>query len=41
MPEPADQAATEPARTGEPVRPQWHGLFREPDLPPIEEDDDV
>lgn len=26
-------------RTGEVVRPQWRDLFREPDLPPVEEDD--
>ncbi|MGW1744610.1 hypothetical protein ACWCRD_03120 [Streptomyces sp. NPDC002092] len=41
MPEPADQAATEPAHTGDSARPQWQGLFLEPDLPPDVEDDDV
>jgi hypothetical protein len=31
------------ARTVEPPRerPQWQGLFVEPDLPPVEEADDV
>lgn len=29
------------ARTVEPCeRPQWEGLFREPDLPPYDEEDD-
>lgn len=41
MPEPVDRAATEQARTGDVARPQWQGLFKEPDLPPVEEDDDV
>lgn len=26
------------ARTAEPPRPEWRGLFREPDWPPEEED---
>lgn len=41
--DPVRGAATgRPARTAEPrERPQWQGLFREPDLPPFEEDDDA
>lgn len=43
-----DDAATSgppagrPARTAEPrERPQWQGLFREPEWPPFEEADDA
>ena len=28
------------APTGEAVRPQWRGLFQEPDLPPAPVEDD-
>lgn len=28
------------ARTAELPRPQWQGLFQEPDLPPLEEEDE-
>ena len=36
----ARPAATGP-HTGEVPRPQWQGLFREPELPPYDEEDEV
>ena len=33
------RSVTVPERTGEPPRPEWRGLFLEPDLPPFVEED--
>lgn len=42
MPEPVDRVAvTGRARIVEAPRPEWRGLFVEPDLSPFEEDDDA
>lgn len=34
-------AVTGRARIVEPPRPEWEGLFVEPELPPVVEDDDA